>query len=97
MGTANDLQEWMASFVRSKEANVKPDASMLIPHISSDQFTTHYVHPPMIAVFNGDSDQKGVPYNTWKFEILTLLKEGVHSSHVITTAAKGHLDVKLPR
>ena len=56
MDTADDLQEWMASFVRSKEANAKPDASRLSPHISSGQLTTHYVHPPMIAVFHGDSD-----------------------------------------
>ena len=92
MDNVDDLRTWMAGFVRHREeADIKPDTSRPSPQPPSVRQSTHYVHPPTIAVFHGDSDQKGVPFDTWKFEVLTLQKEGVHSGHVITTAAKKSL------
>jgi hypothetical protein len=73
----------MSGYVRA-QSDVKPE-------FSKQTLTTHYVHPPAIAIFYGDSDQKGVSFDTWKYEVLTLRKEGTHSNQVITTAAKKSL------
>ena len=51
------------------------------------------IHQLNIAVFTGDPDQikKGVTFEAWKFEVLTLKNEGVYSRHIIMTAAKKSL------
>lgn len=96
MDSADDLRQWMTGFTRAiaDDGDVKPktaDLNQSQSHGSSSRSTTHYVHPPTIAVFHGDAEQKGVPFDTWKFEVLTLQTEGVHSSEVIITAARKSL------
>ena len=91
MDNPDDLREWMSGFVRAQEGDIKPEVSELKQQNRSHSSTNHYVHPSAIALFYGDSDQKGVAFDTWKYEVLTRRKEGVHANQVITTAAKKSL------
>ena len=94
MDNPDDLREWMSGVVRAQEVDIKPEVSELKQQNRSHSSTTHYVHPPAIALFYGDSDQKGVAFDTWKYEVLTLRKiyGGRCPFHqVITTAAKKSL------
>ena len=50
-----------------------------------------YVNPPRIAVFSGSSDAKEISYESWKYEVLTLIREGAHSRAGVATAAKKSL------
>ena len=47
-----------------------------------------YVNPPRIAVFSGSSDPNEISYELWKYEVLTLIREGAHSRAEVATAAK---------
>jgi hypothetical protein len=92
--TPEDLRKWMEQYLKSQEgARHDPDDLGHGDNLdrSSRRVSTHVIHQPNVAVFSGDQDHKGVTYDCWKFEILTLIKEGVYSMHIITTAAKKSL------
>ena len=92
--TPEDLRKWMEQYLKSQEgARNDPDdlGHGDHPDRSSRRVSTHVIHQPNVAVFSGDQDHKGVTYDSWKFEILTLIKEGVYSVNIITTAAKKSL------
>ena len=50
-----------------------------------------YVNPPRIAPFSGSQDSKEIAYESWKYEVLTLLREDCHSRTEVATAAKKSL------
>jgi len=96
MDTPEDLKQWMDQYLKSEEDSGHVYGASQHGYNSeapSRRSSTHVIHQPNIGVFTGDPDpnQKGVAYEAWKFEILTLKKEGVYSSHIITTAAKKSL------
>ena len=40
---------------------------------------SHAVFSPKLQMFNGEDDKKDTPYEAWKYEVQTLMKEGVYS------------------
>ena len=92
--SAEDLKQWMEQYLLSQQETGHKRRELIredSPLGSARHSSTHVIHQPNVAIFSGNPDQKGVAFETWKFEILTLKKEGVYSSHIITTAAKKSL------
>ena len=53
--------------------------------------TTQVLHTPKVFAFSGEGDNKETTYEAWKYEILTLLPEGLYSVQTITTVVKKYL------
>ena len=67
---------------------VKSTAASLAKYSSK---TTHLVHTPKIFVFSGEGSKKDSDFETWKYEVITLIDEGTYSEETITTAARKSL------
>jgi hypothetical protein len=76
------LQQWMADYLKGvgRVGVHNPDDAAAHPSRS-----THLVHTPRIACFSGD-EEKDSSFEAWKFEVMTLVKEGTYSDKVITSA-----------
>ena len=90
LDSSADLQQWMLDYLQGQGrlAGVREPTSTQ-EHKSGSK-TTHIVHTPKIFAFAGEPD-KDSTFESWKYEILTLLKEGSYSERTITTAAKKSL------
>ena len=67
--------------------DVKPKQLTHAPAVK----TTHLLHTPKILTFSGDGKDSESTFDSWKFEIFTLLREGTYSEHTIATDAKKSL------
>ena len=88
MDDPTSLQRWMADYLKgmSKASNNPSDED-----IPTDLGrSTHLVHAPRILHFSGD-EEKDSCCEAWKFEVMTLAKEGTFSDTVIATALKKSL------
>ena len=95
MDTPEDLTDWMTDFIRGKqrlqEDYPETPISSGLKSQSKIPVTTHLLQTPKIMTFGGESDQKDSAFESWKYEILTLLREGSYSKCIINTAAKKSL------
>ena len=80
------FKAWMLRFARGQDRDAASSAAG-----KSNDGSSHIVYTPKVSVFSGGTDSKDVPYETWKFEVKTLLQEKVHSGGVITSVAKKSL------
>ena len=99
MDTPEDLEEWMKDYVFSK---LKQDGKELLtkqePVENLKQHTgtiaastTHVLHTPKIFAFSGEGSNTDTAFESWKYQILTLLREGSYSEKTVTTAVKNSL------
>ena len=89
MDNTEELKTWMADYVKGQgrlEHDVGPD-----PNIPVAGKATHIIQMPRLVPFSGSGDQKEISYESWRFEVLTLLNEGTHSPKEVETAAKKSL------
>ena len=100
--TPEDFEQWMMDVTRRThhsdddvgavggaipKQDVKPKQLTHAPAVK----TTHLLHTPKILTFSGDGKDSESTFDSWKFEIFTLLREGTYSEHTIATAAKKSL------
>ena len=86
MDDKDALRQWMVDYVSS---STKPFTNSDGSHQSGKP--AHVIQIPRIVNFSGSGDPKEVSYETWKYEVLTLVKEGTHSLKEVSTAAKKSL------
>ena len=85
-----ELELWMQEYLLSKgkaRARTDPDEHAKPTH---HEVTSHVLRQPKIATFSGNDD-KGVSFETWSYEVSTLLREKTYSGREIETAAKKSL------
>lgn len=93
-----DLKLWMEDYVRGQDRSAGishygdpstsgDDATPASPSAK----TTHILHTPKIFAFSGEGDKKETAFESWQYEIKTLLREGSFSIKTVTTAAKKSL------
>ena len=89
----DDLEEWMSDYLatkgqsrmtmqRDKSTDDRPDESV---HRST------ILHKPKITSFSGNDEPKGISYATWRYEVDTLLREGIYTKLDVEIAAKKSL------
>ena len=96
MDDPESLQKWMEDYLKSKGRSRMTD-----PEEQKDKLPTagtpsiihktNVFQPPRIVTFSGSGDSKDVSFETWKFEVETLLREGTHSKKEIASLAKKSL------
>ena len=90
----DDLQRWMEDYVKSRQEDTEEEDGPSHPdrdgHMTASA-KSHAVFSPKLQMFNGEDDKKDTPYEAWKYEVQTLMKEGVYSSHMIATSVKKSL------
>ena len=80
------LTTWMYDYLKQQgKVEVKKEEKDTKPGL------THVLHDPRVSLFSGCTDSKNVSYEVWRFEVLNLLREKVHSDQSITTAVKKSL------
>ena len=88
MDDPESLKKWMSDYlegVRRTDGHDPDEESSRYPVQK-----THFLHSPRISIFSGD-EEKDSSFEAWKFEVLTLAKEGTSSEKVIATALKKSL------
>ena len=95
MDDPESLQNWMEDYLKSKGRSrlTDPEEQKAV-HTAPTQNIVHKTNvfqPPRIVTFSGSGDAKEVSFESWKFEVLTLLKEGTHSRKEIASLAKKSL------
>ena len=89
MDNPDDLRKWMTDFVKG-QGRMEDQSDHGKPQ-GTGTVSTHVVHDPKVSTFSGGTNTKDVSYETWKYEINTLLEEGVHKTEQVTSAAKKSL------
>jgi hypothetical protein len=89
MDNPDDLRKWMTDYVKG-QARMEDQNDRGKPE-STGTVSTHVVHDPKVSTFSGGTNTKDVSYETWKYEINTLLEEGTHKTEQVTSAAKKSL------
>ena len=85
-----DLAKWLKVFAAAGSKDEPSDDTTQKVQTTKSQHRV-YVNPPRIAVFSGSSDPKEISYESWKYEVRTLIREGAHSRAEVATAAKKSL------
>ena len=85
----DDLHRWMSQYVKSSQDGAYEATNQ--PRHKMDDKPISSVYAPKLQIFTGAEDKKDTPYEAWKYEVETLIKEGVFSAHVIATSAKKSL------
>ena len=82
--------KWLKVFAAAETKDEPSDDTTQKAQMTKSQHRV-YVNPPRIAVFSGSSDPKEIFYESWKYEVLSLIREGAHSRAEVATAAKKSL------
>lgn len=77
MDTVEDFEIWMKGYLASKG---KIDPAV--------QISTHF---PQVSKFSGEVKGDHVPFDIWKFEVISLQKEKIHKPEVIQQAIRRSL------
>jgi hypothetical protein len=85
----DNLHQWISEYVKSNQDGA--DEATIQPRHNMDEKPVSSVYAPKLQIFTGAEDKKDTPYEAWKYEVQTLVKEGVYSTHVIATSAKKSL------
>lgn len=99
MDTAEDFEQWMTDYVVGKlrlkgQEIVKNQEPIRNPSSSSGKISsgaTHVLHTPKIFAFSGEGDHTDAAFEAWRYEVLTLLREGSYTDKIVTTAVKKSL------
>ena len=91
MDDAESLRQWMSSYLASQ-------GRMRLPSDDSEEkqkpqvvSKTTVLQTPRIVTFSGNKDAKEVSFESWYYEVKTLLREGTFSQREIETATKKSL------
>ena len=87
------FQQWMEDYLRAEgQLPQQPtDGNPTPPSTSTVTSRTSIVQQPRIVPFSGGNDAKDVSFETWLYEVETLLKDGTYSKKEVETAAKKSL------
>ena len=89
----DDLEKWMGDYLttkgQSRMAMHRDKSSDAKPETSTPRSTILY--KPKITSFSGNDEPKGISYDTWSYEVDTLLREGIYTKLEVEIAAKKSL------
>ena len=84
-------KKWMEDYLKSKADPEEQQNQLPTAGTPSIIQKTNAFQPPRIVTFSGSGDSKDVSFETWKFEVETLLREGTHSKKEIASLARKSL------
>jgi len=90
MDTSDDVTDWIRDLTRGQQRMQDDEGQTQSPE-SKPAVTTQFLPTPKISIFTGEGDQKDAAFESWHYEVQTLLREGSYSECTITTAAKKSL------
>lgn len=93
------LETWMTDYVKSKskrEGEVKVEENDGDKESETETASTAvgrvYPQTPRLSTFSGDSTAKGdISFNLWRYEVVCLQKDAIHSKDVILQAVRKSL------
>ena len=89
MDDPDALKLWMGDYLKGQgrlETTSDPGTSTV-----SKAKTTHLIQTPRISPFSGIGSPKDISYESWRYEVMTSLREGNNSRQEVGTAAKKSL------
>ena len=89
MDDPDALKLWMEDYLKGQgRLKTTPDPGT---STVSQAKTTHLIQTPRISPFSGIGSPKEISYESWRYEVMTLLREGNNSRQEVGTAAKKSL------
>ncbi|VDI03961.1 Hypothetical predicted protein [Mytilus galloprovincialis] len=86
--TPEALQQWIEAY--AIETLQMGKQTQPIKKEPSTSTSSHYTQPPRINLFSGSGEKKGgeTTYELWKYEVLGLMKDKIHSEEAIIQAIR---------
>jgi hypothetical protein len=89
----DDLEKWMSDYLATKgESRMTMQRDRSTDDRSEESIhKSTILHKPKITSFSGNDEPKGISYATWRYEVDTLLREGIYTKLDVEIAAKKSL------